>query len=66
MDKRQASLNRLRQAHGLMKESKISLNEEPKKSSELDADDITGSSNAISKRSGTSKGLASTDPWSKS
>ena len=48
-----------------MKESKITLEDQPKKSSELDTDDITGGSTNFSKRSGTSKGLASTDPWSK-
>ena len=65
MERRQASLNRLREAHGLKKESKINLDDEPKKS-ELDTENMTGSSTAFSKRSGTSKGLEMTDPWAKS
>ena len=64
MERRQASLNRLREVHGLTKESKITLEDEPKKS-ELDTAEMTGSSTAFSKRSGTSKGLEKTDPWSK-
>ena len=62
MERRQASLNRLREAHGLKKESKITLDDEPKRSSELDAENMTGSSTAFSKRTGTSKGQDMTDP----
>ena len=67
MAMRQASLNRLRQAHGLVKESKITLDDQPKKSSDLDDDMIGSSSTAFSKRTGaeTAKGMGNTDPWSK-
>ena len=61
MDARQASLNRLRQQHGLMKESKISL-DDPVKKTDPDEDLMTAGSTGFSKRAlGTSKGMGETE-----